>query len=42
MKFGKQIQSQQLPGWSDRYCDYKALKKASELSIVWEPKLELT
>ncbi|CUA76849.1 hypothetical protein RSOLAG22IIIB_02325 [Rhizoctonia solani] len=27
MKFGKQIQSQQIPGWGAYYLDYKALKK---------------
>ncbi|KAM0792180.1 hypothetical protein ACM66B_004877 [Microbotryomycetes sp. NB124-2] len=27
MKFGKQIQAQQLPGWSQYYVDYKGLKK---------------
>ncbi|KAF9519188.1 hypothetical protein BS47DRAFT_77707 [Hydnum rufescens UP504] len=27
MKFGKEIQSQQIPGWSHYYLDYKALKK---------------
>ncbi|QRV91468.1 cyclin-dependent kinase inhibitor [Ceratobasidium sp. AG-Ba] len=27
MKFGKQIQSQQIPGWGPYYLDYKALKK---------------
>ncbi|KAG8710342.1 ubiquitin-protein ligase peroxin 12 [Ceratobasidium sp. 394] len=27
MKFGKQIQSQQIPGWEAYYLDYKALKK---------------
>jgi CDK inhibitor PHO81 len=27
MKFGKHIQSQQVPGWSAYYLDYKFLKK---------------
>ncbi|KAF8342029.1 uncharacterized protein EI90DRAFT_1297442 [Cantharellus anzutake] len=27
MKFGKEIQRQQIPGWSPYYLDYKALKK---------------
>ncbi|KAI0776034.1 SPX domain-containing protein [Trametes elegans] len=27
MKFGKQIQAEQVPGWSAYYLDYKALKK---------------
>ncbi|CAA7260261.1 unnamed protein product [Cyclocybe aegerita] len=27
MKFGKQIQAQQVPGWSNYYLDYKFLKK---------------
>ena len=27
LQFGKEIQSQQIPGWSHYYLDYKALKK---------------
>ncbi len=27
MQFGKQIQAEQVPGWSSYYLDYKALKK---------------
>lgn len=27
MKFGKQLQSNQIPGWSAAYLDYKFLKK---------------
>ncbi|CAH7670007.1 hypothetical protein PPACK8108_LOCUS4678 [Phakopsora pachyrhizi] len=27
MKFGKQIQAQQIPGWASAYLDYKGLKK---------------
>ncbi|KAI0092626.1 SPX domain-containing protein [Irpex rosettiformis] len=27
MKFGKQIQADQVPGWSQHYLDYKSLKK---------------
>ena len=27
MQFGKQIQAEQVPGWSAYYLDYKALKK---------------
>jgi len=27
MKFGKQIQAEQVPGWSPYYLDYKSLKK---------------
>lgn len=27
LQFGKEIQSQQVPGWSQYYLDYKALKK---------------
>lgn len=31
MKFGKQIQANQIPGWSAYYLDYKALKKIISL-----------
>ncbi|KZT27048.1 SPX-domain-containing protein [Neolentinus lepideus HHB14362 ss-1] len=31
MKFGKQIQANQIPGWSPYYLDYKALKKIISL-----------
>ncbi|KAH8928874.1 hypothetical protein BT69DRAFT_408814 [Atractiella rhizophila] len=27
MKFGKQLQSQRIPGWANHYVDYKGLKK---------------
>ncbi|TIA91139.1 hypothetical protein E3P99_01207 [Wallemia hederae] len=48
MKFGKEIQSNQIPGWSHQYLDYKALKKvrgdrapkdAGSLSIGIRPSL---
>ncbi|TIC26635.1 hypothetical protein E3Q12_00270 [Wallemia mellicola] len=38
MKFGKEIQSNQIPGWSQQYLDYKALKKIINSMIKGRPK----
>lgn len=34
MKFGKFIASNQIPGWSSQYLDYKALKKVRFIFII--------
>ncbi|KZS97603.1 hypothetical protein SISNIDRAFT_191139 [Sistotremastrum niveocremeum HHB9708] len=40
MKFGKQIQSQQIPGWSQYYLDYKFLKKIVSSLAATRPTLD--
>lgn len=37
LQFGKQIQSQQTPGWGSFYADYKGLKKVSHFHYLPHP-----
>jgi CDK inhibitor PHO81 len=39
-QFGKQIQAQQIPGWSAYYLDYKALKKIISSLVAKRPASE--
>lgn len=39
-QFGKQIQSQQIPGWSQYYLDYKFLKKIVSSLAATRPALD--
>jgi CDK inhibitor PHO81 len=36
-QFGKQIQAEQVPGWSEQYLDYKALKKIISAAVGKRP-----
>ena len=40
MQFGKQIQAEQVPGWSSYYLDYKALKKIISSLAANRPSAE--
>ncbi|KZT12789.1 uncharacterized protein LAESUDRAFT_16249 [Laetiporus sulphureus 93-53] len=42
MKFGKQIQAEQIPGWSSAYLDYKSLKKIISSLAANRPVPEAT